>query len=75
MVNIIVTETIGVLICECDLYLHLNPKMDTSHTKTTSEPVCKKIKTLFKEIDLIEVWRELYSDRKDYLHYSAQQNV
>uniref|UniRef100_A0AAR2KFP9 exodeoxyribonuclease III n=1 Tax=Pygocentrus nattereri TaxID=42514 RepID=A0AAR2KFP9_PYGNA len=70
--NIMVTKTEGILICGGDLNIHLQPKLDSSSGKT-NEPKAlhKKINTLFKEVGLIDIWRDLFPNRRDYTYYSA----
>lgn len=71
-----ITETEGLLICGGDLNIHLQPKLDSSRGKANeSKSLYRKVNTLFKEVGLIDIWRELFPQRRDYTHYSAPQSL
>lgn len=74
--NIMVTETEGLLICGGDLNIHLQPKLDSSIRKTHDvKSLHKKVDTLFEEVGLIDIWRDLFPNRRDYTHYSAPHSL
>lgn len=73
--TIMVTETRGLLICGGDLNIHLKPELDSSNRKThDTKSLYKKVKILFEEVGLIDVWREVFPNRRDYTYYSAPQS-
>lgn len=74
--NIMVTETEGLLICGGDLNIHLQPKLDSSSRKThDTKSLHKKVNTLFGDVGLIDIWRDLFPNRRDYTHYSAPHSL
>lgn len=76
IVNIIVTETEGLLICGGDLNIRLRPELDSSNKKVPeSSTLHKKVNTLFEEVGLIDIWRDLFPRRRDYSHYSAPHSL
>lgn len=75
IINIMVTETEGLLICGGDLNIHLQPKLDSSSRKTHKKSLYKKVNTLFEEVGLIDIWRDLFPNRRDYTHYSAPHSL
>lgn len=67
-----VTETEGFLSVGGDLNIHLKPKLDSSSGKSYDrKSLYKKVKLLFEEVGLIDIWRDLFPNRRDYTHYSA----
>ena len=76
IINIMITETKGLLICGGDLNIHLQPEFDSSSKKThETKSLHRKVNTLFKEVDLIDVWRDIFPNRRDYTHYSAPHSL
>lgn len=75
IINIMVTETEGLLICGGDLNIHLNPKLDSSSRKTHTQSLYKKVNTLFEEVGLIDVWRDFFPNSRDYTFYSAPHSL
>lgn len=74
--QIISSETQGILICGGDLNVHLQPELDSSNKKVIfSKPIHRKINTLMNDIGIIDVWRDLYPNTKDYTHFSPPHNV
>src|SRR4029434_10935970 len=72
IIDIIITKTEGLLICGGDLNIHLQPQLDYSSGKTyETKSLYRKVNTLFKDVGLIDIWRELFPQRRDYTHYSA----
>lgn len=69
--EMMITETEGLLLCGGDLNVHLQPKLDCSSGKLDETRLVKNINTLFKDVGLIDIWRELFPLRRDYTHYSA----
>ncbi len=72
VVDMMISETVGLLICGGDLNIHLQPKIDTSNGKAqNTKSLIKKINMLFEEVDLIDIWRDLHPNQRDYTHYSS----
>ena len=71
-----ISETVGLLICGGDLNIHLQPKVDTSNGKAQdTKSLIKKINTLFEEVGLIDIWRDLHPKQRDYTHYSSPHSL
>lgn len=72
-----VTETEGLLIGGGDLNIHLKPKLHSSCGKSYDrKSLYKKVKLLFEEVGLIDIWRDLFFfNRRDYTHYSASHSL
>ena len=76
IIDIIITKTEGLLICGGDLNIHLQPQLDSSSGKTyKTKSLYRKVNTLFKDVGLIDIWRELFPQRRDYTHYSAPHSI
>ena len=59
-----------------DLNIHLQPQLDSSSGKTyETKSLYRKVNTLFKDVGLIDIWRELFPQRRDYTHYSAPHSI
>lgn len=72
VINIMVVETKGLLICGGDLNIRLRPELDSSNGKVhDSSTLHKKVRFLLEEAGLIDIWRDLFPKRRDYTHYSA----
>lgn len=64
IISILVTETEGFLICGGDLNIRLRPELDSSNGKIPdSSTLHVNVRTLFEEIGLIDIWRDLYPRR------------
>uniref|UniRef100_A0A3P9LA26 Reverse transcriptase domain-containing protein n=1 Tax=Oryzias latipes TaxID=8090 RepID=A0A3P9LA26_ORYLA len=73
--NIMSTESRGILISGGDMNIRLT-KMDSSGSSLChKKPLVNKINSVIKEIDIIDVWRELNSTSRDYTYYSAPQST
>lgn len=71
-----VTETEGLLIGGGDLNIHFKPKLDSSCGNSYDRnSLYKKVKLLFNEVGIIDVWRDLFPNRTDYTHYSAPHSL
>ncbi|KAJ0033658.1 hypothetical protein NQD34_000765 [Periophthalmus magnuspinnatus] len=76
IINVIVTETQGFLICGGDLNIRLQPELDSSNRRVPeSNTLYKKVSSLFEEVGLIDIWRDLFPTRRDYSHYSAPHSI
>ena len=70
--NIMATETVGLLVCGGDLNVHLQPGLDSSSKKNLGKKsLHRKVNALFEEVGLIDIWRNLFPNRRNYTHYSA----
>lgn len=62
----------GCLILGGDFNILLNPLTDTSNGKTCiSYKLLKKIKSLLQSLQLIDTWRVLNPDGRDFTHFSV----
>lgn len=76
MTNIMVTETEALLIGGGDLNIHLQPKLDSFGGKSCDrKSLYKKVNLLFEEVGLIDIWQDLFPNRRDYTHYSAPHSL
>uniref|UniRef100_A0A671TVT9 Reverse transcriptase domain-containing protein n=1 Tax=Sparus aurata TaxID=8175 RepID=A0A671TVT9_SPAAU len=76
VVDMITSETVGLLICGGDLNIHLQPKLDTSNGKAqNTKSLVKKINILFEEVGLIDIWRDLHPNQRDFTHYSSPHSL
>lgn len=73
--EVIVSQSEGVLIFAGDLNLHLQPNLDVSNNKPVSKAISKKFRDLMKDIGLIDIWREMYPNARQYTHYSNPHQV
>lgn len=73
--DIIISGTVGILICGGDLNIHLQPKLDVSNHTHTQKAVAKKFNKLLKDVDLIDIWRDMYPRSRQYTHFSAPHSV
>ena len=74
--KIMITETEGLLICGGDLNIHLQPKLDSSSRKIhDKESIHRRVNTLLEEVGLVDVWRDLFPNRRDYTYYSAPHSL
>lgn len=76
IINLMVTETEGFLICGGDLNIRLQPDLDSSNRKVPeTSTLYKKVCTLLEEVGLIDIWRDLFPRRRDYSHYSSPHSL
>lgn len=76
VVDVMISETVGLLICGGDLNTHLQPKLDTSNGKAqNTKSLLKKMNMLFEEVGLLDIWRDLYPNQRDYTHYSSPHSL
>uniref|UniRef100_A0A8C5G012 exodeoxyribonuclease III n=1 Tax=Gouania willdenowi TaxID=441366 RepID=A0A8C5G012_GOUWI len=76
IINMMLTQTQGFLICGGDLNIRPRPELDSSNRKVPeSNTLYKKVTMLFQKVDLIDIWRELFPTRRDYSHYSAPHSL
>lgn len=73
--DLTITKAQGILVCGGDFNICLNFMLNSS--KNTKEPklLIKKINGLFKEIGIIDVWRELNPKVRDYTYYSYPHKI
>ena len=68
-----VTKSKGVLIMAGDFNLVMDPKIDSSSTKVhRAAKNAKLLRKACSEIGLVDVWRELHPDQKEYTCYSGR---
>lgn len=71
ILNMISTESEGILIWGGDMNIRLS-KLDYSGKSIISQnQVRKKINTILKEIGIIDIWRNINPNTRDYSHFSA----
>lgn len=74
--KIMITETEGLLICGGDLNIHLQPKLDSSSRNIhDKKSIHRRVNTLLEEVGLVDVWRDLFPNRRDYTYYSAPHSL
>lgn len=73
--DMIATETKGILICGGDLNVIRNHKMDTTSLKKNKINLTKFMNLSLEEMGMIDVWRSLHPQEKDFTHYSAVHKV
>jgi len=72
IIDRIVTESQGTLVCGGGFNTTLNPNLDSSGTKTSRpQKITKKMNSLLSEIGLIDIWRHLNPSVKDFLFIST----
>lgn len=54
----------------------MRPELYSSNRKVLdSSTLHKKVRRLFEEVGLIDIWRDLFPRRRDYSHYSAPHSL
>lgn len=74
VMQLIVAESAGVLICAGDFNTVID-KRDTSNNKRTVTPQNKILRKGLDEIGLLDIWRVLHPTERDYTFYSAPHKV
>lgn len=64
----------GVVICGGDFNLRLSNK-DYTGTATQNNPARRKVNSLMEELGIIDVWRELNPNNREYTHYNSPNSV
>lgn len=59
----------GVVICGGDFNIRLDPILDSSGGNAQHNLLFKKVKSLMEELGIIDVWRDLYPNTKDFTHF------
>lgn len=78
IINLMVTETQGLLICGGDLNIRMQPELDGSNRSipgSGSNKLHKKVRALFEEVGLVDVWRDMFPRRRDYSYYSPPHSL
>lgn len=65
----------GVVICGGDFNIRLDPNLDSSGKTTQSNSLSKKVKSLMEELGVIDVWRDMHPQTRDYTHFSVPHSV
>lgn len=74
--DLVSRETEGILICGGDWNVVLNSILDSTSSKRNSKThLSRYINTNFKELGIIDVWRECHPLERDYTFYSAPHSV
>lgn len=60
----------GVVVCGGDFNIKLS-NMDSSATTGLNNPISRKVNALMGELGMIDVWRELHPDDREYTHHSC----
>lgn len=72
-IDLVVTKSKGVLIMAGVFNLVMDPKIDSSSTKVhRAAKNAKLLRKVCSEIGLVDVWRELHHDQKEYTCYSGR---
>lgn len=73
--ELITVEAEGVLILGGDLNIRLNSSMDSSNPHLMGiNKLTKSVKVMMKDLGILDVWRELNSNIKDYTFFSHSHN-
>ena len=75
ILELIVLETQGILICGGDMNVQLQPKLDTTNQRQKKSPNAIFIQRMFAELGLIDVWRESHPGEKQFTYYSPCHSV
>lgn len=75
MFDLISCETLGVLICAGDLNMIFNPKLDTNNQKRKKNNLEIWVKKRLQDLGLVDIWRDLHKQDRQYTFYSARHNV
>lgn len=75
IMDLIANHSEGTLINGGDYNLHLQPSMDVSNTSTTIKTINHKFRKLLQNIGLIDIWREINPNTRQYTHFSTPHNV
>lgn len=71
----LMVNSTGIVICGGDFNIKLNPRLDISNSINQENALIKRVNILMKEFGIIDVWRELYPNSRDYTHYSHAHSV
>lgn len=74
LLDTMILEMDGVLICGGDLNIVMNSKLDTTNKNKCTNYVTKMVKKTLKEFGIVDKWRELHPSERDYTHYSPPNN-
>ena len=73
--DLMATKAQGVVICGGDFSIHLNPKLDVSSGKSETKLISRRMIALMTELGIVDIWRELYPNSRDYTYYSSPHAV
>lgn len=65
----------GVVICGGDFNIRLDPNLDSSSKTNQSNSMSKKVKSIMEELGVIDVWRDMHPQTRDYTHFSAPHSI
>ena len=75
-IDLIAKKTKGVVIMAGDLNLVMNSKLDSSSTKVhRAENNASLLRKACSELGLVDIWRELNPDKKEYTCYSGRHSI
>lgn len=68
----VVTEAQGLLVCGGDLNITLKPHLDASGKRISqSQKLTRKLNLLIEEMGLVDTWRRLNPTARNYTYYSS----
>lgn len=72
IVDLMITESQGLMICAGDFNLKLDPLKDSSNLSVSSNnTLSNRMKKMMSELGICDVWRQLNPTTKDYSFYSS----
>lgn len=72
--ELIVLKSQGLLIYRGDLYVQLQPKLDSSNKRQQKSPIAILV-WILAELGLIDAWRESHPEEKQFTYYSPRHSV
>lgn len=76
LIELLATKTKGVVIMAGDLNLVMNSKLDSSRNKAhRAEKHAKLLRKACSELGLVDIWRQLNPDKKEYTCYSGRHST
>lgn len=60
IIDLMVSQSKGFLVCGGYLNIHLKPKLDILKLTGSNKTTGKKVKEFMKDMGLIDIWREIF---------------